>query len=165
MTDVNISTMTIEHWPQVLKIYAEGIKTGAATFEIDLPNYKDWNQNHLEHCRLVIESHGTIFGWAALSPVSSRSVYRGVAEVSVYMSEKSRGMGYGTLLMNQLIYCSEKNGLWTLRSGIFPTNIASIKLHEKVGFRLLGIREKIGQLNGIWHDNLIYERRSKIVGK
>lgn len=157
--------MKKKHWSVVRNIYEEGIRTGTATFEIEAPDYDLWNQNHLKHCRLLVEKNGNVLGWAALSAVSGRCVYGGVAEVSIYMAQKSRGQGLGQVLMKELIACSEKNGFWTLQSGIFPSNEASIKLHERVGFRHVGTREKIAQLNGVWHNNLIYERRSKIVGQ
>ncbi|WP_350284524.1 N-acetyltransferase family protein [uncultured Croceitalea sp.] len=162
---MTIRPMTAEDWPQVAKIYSEGIATGYATFESELPNYEKWNSSHVHECRLVAENDGHILGWAALSPVSSRCVYGGVAEVSVYIGAGNRGLGVGKALMVQLIAASEAAGYWTLQSGIFPENEASIQLHKTVGFRLLGRRERIGKtITGVWKDNLLFERRSAIVG-
>ena len=152
-------------WPAVSDIYIQGIATGYATFETDVPSFEEWDQNHLSSCRLIAERSGKIAGWAALSPVSGRCVYGGVAEVSVYVSTEYHGLGIGKVLMKHLILESEKAGLWTLQSGIFPENVGSIKLHEKVGFRKIGYREKVGKLHGDWKDNLIFERRSKVVGQ
>jgi len=152
-------------WPLVLKIYAEGISTGFATFETNVPEFSDWSKAHIASCRIVSENNGFITGWAALSPVSSRCVYGGVAEVSVYIGKKARGQGVGKALMTKLIELSENEGYWTLQSGIFPENETSIKLHKRVGFRFLGKREKIGKTKtGVWKDNLLFERRSKLVG-
>ncbi len=159
-----IIPMTEAHWPEVSKIYEDGIRTGIATFETSIPKYKTWDQNHLKHSRFVLIKRDEVLGWTALSPVSSRCVYGGVAEVSIYMAQKGRGQGYGILLMKQLIHSSEAKGIWSLQSGIFPGNTASIKLHTKVGFRFVGYREKIGKLHGVWYDNHLYERRSKVVG-
>lgn len=156
--------MSVAHWPAVAQIYKQGIDTGFATFEKEVPSYEQWNKNHILRCRLVALRDDKVEGWAALSPVSGRCVYGGVAEVSVYVAEKTRGFGLGKLLMEELITASEKEGFWTLQSGIFPENKGSIKLHEKAGFRYLGKRERIGQLDGIWKDNLLFERRSKIIG-
>ncbi len=161
---MTIRNMQTSDWPEVARIYAEGIATGIATFETAVPEYASWDQGHLPYGRLVAESGDSLHGWAALSPVSGRCVYGGVAEVSVYVSANSRGMGVGQKLMNQLIATSEQEGLWTLQSGIFPENISSIRLHEKSGFRFLGIRKRIARRDGIWKDNVLYERRSEIVG-
>ncbi len=151
-------------WPKVSEIYADGIVSGYATFETTVPSYSDWDQAHLEQCRLVVHQKEDVLGWAALSPVSSRCVYGGVAEVSVYIGKNNRGLGLGSLLMKALIRQSEAIGLWTLQSGIFPENLGSIRLHEKLGFRYIGKREKVGKLHGQWKDNLLFERRSKTVG-
>ncbi|MBT8184727.1 MAG: GNAT family N-acetyltransferase [Eudoraea sp.] len=151
-------------WPFVSKIYAEGIETGFATFEKEIPSYEDWDGNHLKSCRIIAIEQDKILGWAALSPVSGRCVYGGVAEVSVYIGKDFRGRGIGKLLMKELIEQSEVAGLWTLQSGIFPENTGSIKLHEDVGFRRIGQRERIGKLDGVWKDNVIFERRSKKIG-
>jgi phosphinothricin acetyltransferase len=155
--------MLPEHWPKVSKIYKEGILTGIATFEKEIPGWEDWDSDHLKVCRIIAIINEDIVGWAALSPVSSRCVYGGIGEVSVYVSQEFRGNHIGEILLRKLIADSEKNELWTIQSGIFPENIASIKLHEKVGFRKIGYREKIGELNGIWKDNILLERRSKLI--
>ena len=162
---VSIRPMKDSDWTAVSAIYADGIKTGYATFETSVPSYEEWNSNHLSSCRFVAEREGKVVGWAALSPVSSRCVYGGVGEVSVYVDSEHHGLGIGKILMKHLILNSEKDGLWTLQSGIFPENTGSIKLHEKVGFRKIGYREKVGKLNGEWKDNLLFERRSNTVGQ
>lgn len=160
-----LRAMTSKDWPAIAAIYAEGIATGFATFESTVPTHEDWDKAHVDNCRIIAENTGVIVGWAALSPVSSRCVYGGVAEVSVYIGASSRGMGVGKALLLQLIEESEAAGFWTLQSGIFPENKASIVLHEKVGFRFLGKRERVGKTStGIWKDNLLFERRSKKIG-
>ncbi|AXT21042.1 GNAT family N-acetyltransferase [Flavobacteriaceae bacterium AU392] len=164
MESISIRDMQPEDWQEVSKIYKEGIATGMATFEKKVPEYDAWNNAHLDHCRIVAIKKNAILGWAALSPVSSRCVYGGVGEVSVYVSQNSRGEGVGSLLMNALISKSELAGFWTLQSGIFPENLGSIELHKKTGFRYIGKRERIGSLDGVWKDNLLFERRSKLIG-
>ncbi len=156
--------MLPEDWPEVARIYAEGIETGFATFETQVPGYEAWDRAHLRTCRWVAESGGRLLGWAALSPVSGRCVYGGVAEVSIYVGADSRGRGVGRSLFAVLIPDSEAAGFWTLQSGVFPENTPSINLHLAMGFRQLGYRERIGQRDGIWKDNLLFERRSRIVG-
>lgn len=162
---MEIISMKARHWPAVSEIYKEGIATGVATFETEVPSFESWDDAHMSTCRLVAIEEDKIMGWAALSPVSSRCVYGGVGEVSVYVSSKARGQGVGEKLMQKLIVESEANGIWTLQSGIFPENVGSRRLHEKTGFRYLGTREKIGKKDGQWKDNVLYERRSKIVGQ
>ena len=161
---MQIRPMTPEDWPAVSEVYAEGIATGMATLETIVPTYQSWDTNHLKTCRLVAIENGNLLGWVALSPVSGRCVYGGVAEVSIYIGQKSRGMGVGQQLLKALIEQSEKEGFWTLQSGVFPENLASIKLHKKMGFRYIGKRERIAKLHGIWKDNLLFERRSGVVG-
>lgn len=161
---VTIIPMQAEHWPEVKRIYEEGIKTGNATFEQKAPDYEAWNNDHLKHSRLVAIIDDQVAGWAALSPVSGRCVYAGVAEVSVYVGEQCRGQKIGSLLLRYLIEDSEKHHLWTLQAGIFPENTGSIRIHEANSFRLVGYRERIGQMNGIWRDTVLLERRSKTVG-
>ena len=161
---IHIETMKIDDWISVAGIYREGIETGMATFETKVPPWELWDKQHIETCRLVARSKGKILGWAALSAVSSRCVYGGVAEVSVYVSSQLRGEKIGEKLLRKLIDESEVQGYWTLQSGIFPENISSIRLHEKLGFRKIGFREKIGQLNGVWKDNILMEKRSKKTG-
>ncbi|MEK6152375.1 N-acetyltransferase family protein [Flavobacteriaceae bacterium 3-367] len=161
---MELRAMKPKDWHRVSAIYAEGIATGFATFETQVPPYEDWDRAHLKDFRVVAIEDEHILGWAALSPVSGRCVYGGVAEVSVYIGQSSRGMGVGKRLMEALITQSEAAGFWTLQSGIFPENTSSIKLHERMGFRFIGARERVGQLHGVWKDNLLYERRSKRVG-
>lgn len=143
----------------VKRIYQEGIDTQLATFETRVPEWENWNNQNLPFCRFVAVLNSEITGWAALSPVSKRAVYKGVAEVSIYIGKDFRGQGIGELLMNHLIAHSKKEGIWTLQSNIFSENEASIKLHLQNGFRIVGVRKKIGQLNGAWKDNILLEMR------
>ena len=153
-------------WEQVAKIYLEGINTGKATFQTEVPTFENWNNGHITSCRLVARSaENNILGWVALSPTSSRCVYTGVAEVSIYIGENYRGLGIGKNLLNSVVKRSEEDGFWTLQSGIIRENTASIELHKKCGFRQVGIREKIAKMsNGVWHDVAFMERRSNKVG-
>ena len=139
-----------EDFKHVQKIYAEGLKTGIATFETEVPSWIDWNKKYIPSCRLVAELDGEILGFAVLSQVSERDVYKGVAEVSIYILEASRGKGLGKQLLSHLIELSEAKGFWTLHAGIFPENKASIALHKSCDFRIVGIKEKIGKLRGKW---------------
>jgi L-amino acid N-acyltransferase YncA len=164
MIDYLIDSMKESDWEQVRSIYIEGITSGDATFETDAPPWEKWDASHLSSCRLVARSGESVMGWAALSPVSSRCVYGGVAEVSVYIGQRYRGMGLGRALLTTLIAESEKNGLWTLQAGVFPENKASIDLHKRCGFREVGRRERIGKMDGRWRDTVLLERRSTIVG-
>ncbi len=149
---------------KVLEIYADGLETGNATFETKIPSWIEWDRNHHTHSRFVYEEQGTVIGWAALSPVSKRKAYNGVAEVSIYISENSFGKGIGKQLMRMVIDTSETNGIWSLFSSLFPENEASIRIHKKCGFRKIGTRERIAQRNGVWRDTVIMERRSQKVG-
>lgn len=149
---------------RVLEIYKMGIETKNATFETEVPSWSDWDLNHHKHSRLVYVDNNTILGWAALTQVSSRKVYKGVAEVSVYIDTSFLGKGIGSMLMEKVILSSEEQGIWTLYSSVFSDNIATIKLHKKYGFRVVGTREKIAQLDTKWRDTTILERRSKKVG-
>lgn len=155
-----IVPLLASHWPEVRAIYAEGIATGNATFETEVPAWERWDASHLAAPRLIAHRAGEILGWAALSRVSQRAVYDGVAEVSVYVAESARGQKIGLQLLEALIAESETLGLWTLQAGIFPENMASVRLHERCGFRVVGRREKIAQLHGQWRDTLLLERRS-----
>ena len=159
-----IDKMQTDDWEQVKSIYIEGIETGNATFQQIAPSWEEWDESHLSVCRLVVRSNGQVLGWAALSAVSSRCVYAGVAEVSIYVGQNQQGKGIGSALMENLIKTSEHNGIWTLQAGIFPENKSSNGLHKKWGFKEVGRREKIGKMNGIWRDVLLLERRSDIVG-
>ena len=161
---IQIDMMTEEHWPQVRRIYEQGIATQNATFATEAPDWTEWAARHLPTCRLIALRDTKIVGWAALSPVSSRHVYRGVQEVSVYIAESSRGQGIGLRLLNALVAESERNDIWTLQAGIFAENMASIRLHERAGFRVVGRRERIGCLAGQWRDTILMERRSRIAG-
>jgi phosphinothricin acetyltransferase len=161
---MEITKIQEQHYPRIAAIYLQGIATGNATFQTEAPNWNEWDKSHLPHSRIAIIANDEIAGWAALSPVSSRCVYGGVAEVSVYVAGEYRGKGLGKVLLNELIKESEANNIWTLQSGIFPENAGSIKLHEQCGFRQIGFREKIGKMKGVWRDNIIMERRSKTVG-
>ncbi|SHM33347.1 GNAT family N-acetyltransferase [Flavobacterium saccharophilum] len=160
---MEIRNLLAVDWEQVSLIYEKGINTGNATFQTSSPSWEDWNASHLASCRVVAEKDGQLLGWAALTPVSSRCVYAGVAEVSVYVDPQQSGKGIGLILLNELVHLSETEGIWTLQAGIFPENTASLRIHEKAGFRILGIREKIGKQNGIWRDNVLLERRSKLI--
>ncbi|MCC9066053.1 GNAT family N-acetyltransferase [Flavobacterium piscisymbiosum] len=160
---MEIRNLLAVDWEQVSLIYEKGINTGNATFQTSSPSWEDWNASHLASCRVVAEKDEQLLGWAALTPVSSRCVYAGVAEVSVYVDPEQSGKGIGLLLLNELVHLSEAEGIWTLQAGIFPENTASLRIHEKAGFRILGIREKIGKQNGIWRDNVLLERRSKLI--
>lgn len=160
-----IDDMKSTDWEQVKNIYLEGINTGIATFQTEAPTWEGWNKGHLSSCRLVARSEESVLGWVALSPTSSRCCYTGVVEVSIYISEKYKGQGIGTALLMGAIKQSEENGIWSLYCSIIRENIASITLHKKCGFREIGIREKISKMgNGIWHDVVLMERRSKVVG-
>ena len=163
--EYSILPMLPDHWLAVREIYGQGITTGNATFETELPDWEKWNHSHRKDCRLVAveTSASQIVGWAALSPVSSRHVYRGVAEVSVYVGSSARGRGIAKALLRALIRESEAAGIWTLQAGIFPENAASITVHKSCGFREVGVRQKVGSLHGIWRDVLLLERRSSIV--
>jgi len=156
--------MQPKHWQSVKKIYLEGIATGNATFQTAAPDWEEWNEAHVKNSRLAAIENDELIGWAALTPVSGRCVYAGVAEVSVYVAAAARGKGVGKKLLQALIAESEKNNFWTLQAGIFPENESSIKIHEDCGFRIIGRREKIGQMNGVWRDTLLLERRSTITG-
>ncbi len=161
--EFKIEKMKREDWEQVSRIYLEGIKTGNATFETDMPSWESWISKHLPCCNIVARRN-KILGWAAVSPTSSRDVYSGVTEVSIYVSEECKRTGVGLALLKELIELSENNDIWTLQAGIFPENEASINLHKKCGFKIVGTREKIGKMNDVWRDVILMERRSKKVG-
>ena len=160
----NLRKMTSEDWPAVRSIYEAGMATGNATFETEAPSWQVWDAGHLKECRLVATDAKRVVGWAALIRVSSRCVYAGVAEVSVYISAGERGRGIGRQILQALVSESEQNGIWTLQAGIFPENKPSITLHQKCGFRMIGRREKLGQMNSRWRDVLMFERRSSVAG-
>ncbi|NSB30226.1 GNAT family N-acetyltransferase [Clostridium saccharoperbutylacetonicum] len=160
-----IEKMKKSDWDEVSQIYLEGINTGIATFQNSVPTFEAWDNGHIEACRLVAKSNEKVLGFITLSATSSRCVYSGVAEVSIYVGKNYRGLGIGHALMTNMIKLSEENNFWTLQSGIIKENVASIKLHESCGFREIGIREKIAKMdNGIWHDTVLMEHRSKVIG-
>jgi phosphinothricin acetyltransferase len=163
MVHVIIDQMKASDWERVRAIYLEGIRSGHSTFETEAPSWEKWDEGHLSIARLVMRDGETVLGWAALSPVSKRQVYRGVAEVTVYVSENSQGQGIGRALLEALIDQSEKSGIWTLQASIFPENTASVQLHLRCGFREVGRRERIAMLNGVWRDTLLFERRSRAI--
>lgn len=158
---MQLRSMLAGDWPDVRAIYLEGIATGNATFQTEAPPWEEWDAGHLASCRLVAVEGAQVAGWAALSRVSARAVYRGVAEVSVYVSQTARGHGAGRLLLEGLVAESEGQGIWTLQAGIFPENEASIGLHKAVGFRVVGTRERLGCMSGWWRDVVLMERRRK----
>ena len=158
----HIRPMEEKDWERVSDIYRQGIETNLATFQTDIPNYDTWDKNHLMEFRYIVETNKDVVGWVALSPISSRCAYKGVAEVSIYIDKDSQKKGLGKLLLNHICSCSEKNGLWTLQSGIMQNNIASIKLHESCGFRMVGYREKIAKDRfGEWRNTVLMDRRSR----
>lgn len=162
--DFRIETMKDEDWPQMREIYHQGIMTGNATFETQVPSWEKWNEGHLRDCRLVARNGQQVLGWAALTSVSVRPVYAGVTEVSVYVAAAARGRGVGKTLLQALVEKSEKCGIWMLQAGIFPENLSSIALHKTCGFREVGVRRGLGKLGDIWRDVLLLERRSDTVG-
>jgi L-amino acid N-acyltransferase YncA len=155
-----IRSLSPPDWPAVRAIYEEGIATGQATFQTEAPTWERWDAGHLPACRLALVNRDAVVGWAALSHVSSRSVYAGVAEVSIYVAACHRGTGVGRQLLDALVAESEIHGIWTMQAGIFPENMASLALHARCGFRVVGRRERLGQMNGHWRDVLLLERRS-----
>lgn len=156
--------MAAADWLLIRGIYLEGIATGEATFETEAPSWEEWDAAHLSFARLVARAGENVSGWAALSPVSRRKAYAGVAEVSVYVAARNRGKGVGRALLDRLIEESEQNGIWTLQAAVFPENAATLALHKRCGFREVGRRERISELNGRWRDTILLERRSRIVG-
>lgn len=159
-----IREMQPEDGAKVLSIFEEGIKGGNATFDTEVPTWESWDMNFHKTCRLILEDESNeILGWAALKPISKRTCYSGVAEVSIYISFKAHGKGLGKVLLQRLVQQSEDHGFWTLQSGIFPSNVASLSVHHKVGFRTVGKRERIAKLKGVWTDSLLLERRSQVL--
>lgn len=158
-----IDDLTAADWLQVALIYQQGMATGNATFEKQIPSWEEWDRGHRKDCRIVLRRGQDLLGWAALSPVSGRCVYSGVAEVSVYVADRHQGRGFGSLLLAELVRRSEAAGLWTLEAGIFPENVASLHIHEQAGFRTVGIRSRLGRMDGRWRDVVLLERRSNTV--
>jgi L-amino acid N-acyltransferase YncA len=163
VSDVVLAPLEQGHWTAVERIYLEGIATRNATFETESPGWEAWDRGHLGDLRLVALRHGEPVGWAALSKVSDRCVYDGVAEGSIYIAASERGRGTGRKLLEELIRRAENAGIWTIQTGIFPENDASLRLHQSVGFRVVGVREKLGRLDGVWRDVVFLERRSPAV--
>jgi L-amino acid N-acyltransferase YncA len=159
--DIEIHSMEKADWDKVRLIYLEGIETRNATFETEAPAWEKWDADHLPFARLVARSDGTVLGWAALSPASSRACYAGVAEASIYVGRPHWKGGIGRALLEALIRASEERGVWTLQASIFPENAASLALVKGCGFRAVGRRERIAQLDGIWRDTILLERRSQ----
>ena len=162
---VGVRAMRAGDWPAVAEIYAQGIATGDATFETEVPAWDRWDAAHLPDHRLVAELDGAVVGWTAVSPVSGRCVYAGVVEHSVYVAETARGRGVGRRLLAALAESTENAGIWTIQTGIFPENEPSLALHRAAGFRVLGVRERPGQLHGRWRDVVLLERRSAVAGR
>jgi phosphinothricin acetyltransferase len=160
---VIVREMAAEDWPDAARIYAEGIATRDATFETTAPAWADWDAAHTREHRWVATIDGAVAGWVACSPVSTRCVYAGVLELSVYVAAAARGRGVGSALLAALVTSTEAAGVWTLETGIFPENTASLALHVKHGFRVVGTRERIGQMDGVWRDTVLLERRSTVV--
>jgi L-amino acid N-acyltransferase YncA len=158
---MEIRAMEPSDWPAVRTIYEQGIATKQATFESTPPSWEGWDAGHLVDLRLVAEDDDRVVGWAALSPVSRRACYAGVAEGSVYVAEEARGRGVGTALLTRLVAEADEAGFWTLQTSIFPENVASIALHRRCGFRVVGTRERIAQLDGAWRDTVLMERRAR----
>jgi L-amino acid N-acyltransferase YncA len=158
---MTVDAMRPADWPEVRAVYLEGIATGNATFQKTAPEWEEWDGGHLPHCRLVVRVDGRVAGWAALTRVSARPVYAGVAEVSVYAAEWARGQGVGRVLLDGLVAESERQGIWTLQAGIFPENLASLALHRSAGFRVVGVRERLGCMDGVWRDVVLLERRAQ----
>jgi L-amino acid N-acyltransferase YncA len=150
-------------WQEVARIYGEGIATGNATFETEVPSWEAWDHSHLPPHRFVAEEDGRLIGWIALAPVSERPCYAGVAEISVYVADGARGRGVGSRLLAALVESSERGGIWTLQTSVFPENEPSLALLRRFGFRAVGTRERIGQLHGVWRDTILVERRSEVV--
>ncbi len=160
--EIQIKPLETKHQKAVLEIYRLGIETKNATFNTSVPSWEEWDLGHLKHSRFVIEKDDVVLGWIALSPVSTRCNYSGVAEVSVYIAPNYSGQKLASKLMDKVISESEKNGIWTLQSSIFPENLASVKLHQNFDFRVVGIREKISKIDDSWRDTILFERRSEL---
>ena len=161
---MNLLPLTREHWPEVREIYLAGITGGDATFETAVPSWEEWDEAHLKFARLIVSRDAEVKGWAALSRISARKAYEGVAEVSVYVAAGCRGQGFGKALLEGLVAESENNSIWTLQGSIFPENVASLALHRAAGFREVGRRNRIAKLNGVWRTTVLMERRSTLVG-
>jgi L-amino acid N-acyltransferase YncA len=164
LSTITVRMMSAQDWDDVRRIYADGIGTGDATFETDVPAREDLDAKWLPKHRWVAVRDGQVIGWAAASAVSDRPCYSGVAETSVYVDGAERGRGVGKMLLHHQVLAADRAGLWTLQTAIFPENVTSIALHHKAGFRTVGVRERIGRLHGVWRDTVLLERRSRVVG-
>ena len=162
LTRMTIRELQPADWQDVARIFEEGIRTGNATFETTAPTWETWDAGHLADHRLVVTLDGDVVGWAALSGVSDRACYSGVAEHSIYVAERVRGLGFGRQLLAALVAAADAGGIWTLQSGVFPENEASLALHLSLGFRVVGVRERLGRLDGVWRDVVLLERRSEM---
>ncbi len=164
--EMRVKSLETGDWDALRKVYVEALATGEATFETAAPTQAEWDAGHLSFGRIGAYAvpEERLIGWAALSSVSKRQAYAGVAEVSVYVATAARGKGVGRALLQALILESERNGIWTLQASIFPENVASLRLHQSLGFRTVGQRERISKLQGVWRNTVILERRSKIIG-
>jgi L-amino acid N-acyltransferase YncA len=160
---VEIEPLRPKHWPEVARVYAEGISTGNATFETEVPSWEHWDAAHLDPHRFCALADGVVVGFVAVSSVSDRCVYGGVVEHTVYVAASARGHGVGRRLLERVIESTEHAGIWTIQSGIFPENEPSLRLHARVGFRVVGRRSRLGQLHGVWRDVLLVERRSEVI--
>ena len=158
-----VEAMRAADWPDVAVVYRQGLDTGDASFETQVPGYEEWDGGHLEAPRLVARAGDWLLGWAALSPVSERCVYGGVAEDSVYVDPQAAGRGVGTVLLTELVAQAEHAGIWTIQAGVFPENRVSIALHQRCGFRVVGVPERLGQHHGRWRDVVLMERRSDVI--
>lgn len=162
--EIEIDSLRDSDWERVRTIYLEGLDTGQASFETDAPSWEAWDAAHHAHSRLAARGEGRMVGWAALTPMSKRRCYAGVAEVSIYVAVAERGRGIGRRLLAELVASSERHGIWTLFGSTFPENVASLRAQAACGFRVMGLRERIAQHHGVWRDTVITERRSRVVG-
>jgi phosphinothricin acetyltransferase len=158
-----IDLLRTADWPAVREIYEAGIATGNATFETTAPDWPAWDAGHLADHRLVARHDGRVVGWVALAPVSDRCAYAGVAEDSIYVAPNAQGRGVGRALLDAVVASAERGGIWTVQTGIFPENQASVRLHEACGFRVVGVRERLGRFHGRWRDVVLLERRSPVI--
>jgi phosphinothricin acetyltransferase len=162
-TAIQLRDLRPDDWPEVASIFEAGIVGRNATFETEAPLWDAWDASHFQTHRLVAVEDGRVVGWAALSPVSERCCYSGVAENSIYVAPEAQGRGVGRMLLERLVADADRAGIWTIQTGIFPENVASVQLHQRCGFRIVGIRERLGKLDGAWRDVVLLERRSKEV--
>jgi L-amino acid N-acyltransferase YncA len=162
--DLVIDDLRPDDWDEVRRIFLDGLATGDASFEVEAPSWEMWDQRHHRHSRLAARGNGRVVGWAALAPVSPRACYAGVAEVSLYVAADWRGKSVGKRLLEALVASSERHGIWTLQGAAFPENVASLRIQQACGFRVVGRRERVAQRDRVWRDTVLTERRSRIVG-